>query len=75
MKKKIEYDMLTITEVSEMLHIHPNTLRNWDIKGKLKAIRIDSKGTRRYRRSDVDAFIEELAKVSPEDFKRKPKSR
>ena len=27
---------LTLTEVSELLNVHPNTLRNWDANGTLK---------------------------------------
>lgn len=48
---------LTLSEVSELLKIHPNTLRNWDANGTLKAIRIGIKKVRRYRKSDIDEFI------------------
>lgn len=39
---------LTLTEVSELLNVHPNTLRNWDANGTLKATRIGVKKVRRY---------------------------
>lgn len=32
--------LLTLTEVSDLLKVHPNTLRNWDKNGTLKAARI-----------------------------------
>lgn len=35
---------LTLTEVSKLLNIHPNTLRNWDANGTLKATHIGNKG-------------------------------
>lgn len=58
MKSEVnEEKYLTLTEVSELLKIHPNTLRNWDANGTLKAIRIGVKKVRRYRQSDIDKFI------------------
>ena len=48
---------LTLTEVSELLSIHPNTLRNWDTNGVLKATRIGVKRVRRYRKSDINKFL------------------
>lgn len=56
-----ETDILTLTEVSKMLHLHPNTLRNYDANGTLKALRMGEKRTRRYRRSDVEAFINKMS--------------
>lgn len=50
---------LTLTEVSELLKIHPNTLRNWDANGTLRATRIGIKKVRRYKKSDIDKFIAE----------------
>ena len=50
---------LTLTEVSKLLSIHPNTLRNWDTNGTLRATRIGIKKVRRYRKSDIDKFITE----------------
>ena len=53
---------LTLSEVSELLKIHPNTLRNWDANGTLRATRIGIKKVRRYRKSDIDKFIAESNK-------------
>lgn len=53
---------LTLTEVSKLLNIHPNTLRNWDANGTLRATRIGIKKVRRYRKSDIDRFIAESNK-------------
>lgn len=50
---------LTLAEVSKLLSIHPNTLRNWDTNGTLRATRIGIKRVRRYRKSDIDKFITE----------------
>jgi hypothetical protein len=32
-------DMLTVSEVARLLHVHPNTLRRWSNKGK-KTVRL-----------------------------------
>lgn len=53
---------LTLSEVSDILNIHPNTLRNWDANGTLKATRIGIKKVRRYLKSDIDNFIKESNK-------------
>jgi excisionase family DNA binding protein len=49
--------MLTIAEASEMLRLHPNTIRRWADSGKLKAYRLGSRGDRRFRREDVEAIL------------------
>lgn len=61
-EQKEEDKYLTLTEVSRLLKIHPNTLRNWDANGTLKATRIGVKKVRRYRKSDIDKFIAESNK-------------
>ena len=45
--------IITLAEASSILGVHPNTLRKWDNKGFLKAIRIGTRKDRRYRKSDV----------------------
>lgn len=60
MKHVGKSEILTLTEVSEMLRVHPNTLRNWDANGTLKPLRMGEKKIRRYRRSDVEAFLQQM---------------
>ena len=48
--------MLTIREVSQILHVHSNTLRRWSDQGIIKAYRIGPRGDRRFKRADI-AFI------------------
>jgi len=57
MKEISEY--LTLKQVSELLKVHPNTLRNWDKNGTLKPIRIGERRIRRYKKEDVIKFLEE----------------
>jgi len=46
-------DMLTLQQSSDVLNVHPNTLRNWDNEGVLKAVRYGKRGDRRYHKEDI----------------------
>ena len=46
-------DILTLTQACELLNCHRNTLRSWDNKGLLKAIRFGTRGDRRFRKEEV----------------------
>jgi excisionase family DNA binding protein len=46
-------DLLTIREVADILRVSPLTLKRWGKRGKLPAIRINSRGDRRYKRDTV----------------------
>ncbi len=50
-------DMLTVTEVARLLHIHTNTLRRWSNNGRIRAYRITSRGDRRFKREDIARFL------------------
>lgn len=58
MTDKSESEYLTLQQACELLQVHPNTLRNWDKKGVLKAHRIGIRGIRRYKRNDLINFME-----------------
>lgn len=49
--------LLKISEASELLNVHPNTLRKWDEKGILKAVRFGVRGDRRYEKVKVLKLI------------------
>lgn len=46
-------ELLKLKEASELLKVHPNTLRKWDEKGVLKAVRFGPRQDRRYKKEDV----------------------
>ena len=53
-KKSINIpELLTLKEACAILKCHPNTLRQWDKKGVLPAIRIGVKKVMRYKKSDI----------------------
>jgi excisionase family DNA binding protein len=49
--------MLTVQEVSQLLHVHSNTLRRWTCQGIIKAYRIGPRGDRRFRPEDVALLL------------------
>ena len=46
-------DLLTVREVAEILRVSPLTIKRWGKRGKLPAIRINSRGDRRYSKEAV----------------------
>ncbi|HUW21574.1 MAG TPA: helix-turn-helix domain-containing protein [Candidatus Bathyarchaeia archaeon] len=46
-------DLLTVREVANLLRVSPLTIKRWGKRGKLPAIRINSRGDRRYRKEAV----------------------
>lgn len=52
-------EYLTLGQVASLLQVHPNTLRNWDKNGTLKAVRIGVKKIRRYKKEDVMKLLNE----------------
>lgn len=57
MKKQQVSELVTLSEASQILKVHPNTLRKWDRKGILKAVRFGERGDRRYRKEDIMSFM------------------
>jgi len=53
-KKK---NLLKLSEAAELLNVHPNTLRKWDKKGILRAVRFGERGDRRYKKDDIEKLI------------------
>ena len=54
-------NMLTVREVADLLHVHPNTLRRWSNKGIIQAYRINQRGDRRFKREEIARFLAELS--------------
>ena len=48
---------LTVTKAARHLGVHPNTVRTWSDQGRLRYYRINRRGDRRYRVSDLNRFL------------------
>lgn len=46
-------DLLTVKEVASILRVSTLTIKRWGKRGKLPAIRINSRGDRRYKKEAV----------------------
>ena len=51
--------MLTLKEVAELLHVHPNTLRRWSKDGRIQSYRIAPRGDRRFKQEEIARFLAE----------------
>lgn len=56
-KGERQAQLLTLKQVCEMLNCHPNTLRQWDKKGYLVALRFGTRRDRRYKREDIQKLL------------------
>lgn len=51
--------LLSIKETSNIIGVNPQTLRRWDYSGKLVAFRINDRGDRRYKLSDIKRTLKD----------------
>lgn len=49
--------LLTVIEVADLLHVHPNTIRSWSKIGVLRAYRIGKRRDYRFSIADVQTFL------------------
>jgi excisionase family DNA binding protein len=50
-------NMLTASELANMLNVHINTVRRWSDEGILRVYRIGRRGDRRFLMEDVNDFL------------------
>lgn len=53
--------LITIKEAATLLGVSALTLRNWDTKGKLIALRHPLNNYRVYKRADIESLIEKIS--------------
>jgi excisionase family DNA binding protein len=59
---------LNVRETARRLGVHENTVRNWEKRGLLRAIRLPGSGYRRFRVEDVERLRQEmLTQLAPAD--------
>ena len=54
--------LLPIGRVVKILGVHANTVRRWANEGLLPVYRLGPRGDRRFKKSDIDRFLEEGSK-------------
>jgi excisionase family DNA binding protein len=55
-------ELLTLKQASALINVHPNTLRNWEREGKVKAVRIGSRRDRRFFKASIWDIYQPAAK-------------
>ena len=55
-------ELLTLVEACQILKVHPNTLRKWDKKGILVAVRFGERKDRRYHKEDIMKLVNNKGK-------------
>ena len=60
--------MLSVRETARRLGVHENTVRNWQKRGLIRAVRLPGSGYRRFSIEDVERMREEmLSQLAPAD--------
>jgi excisionase family DNA binding protein len=61
-------ELLNVRDTARALGVHENTVRNWEERGLLRAVRLPGSGFRRFAAADVerlrDEMFEQLAPAS-----------
>jgi excisionase family DNA binding protein len=55
-------ELLTLKQASALINVHPNTLRNWEKEGKVKAVRIGTRRDRRFLKTSIWDIYQPMAK-------------
>ncbi len=63
MYNNVMKDHLTIKEAAEIFGVTPQTIRNWDNKGKLKAFRHPMNNYRLYDRSELEKIAKKIREL------------
>lgn len=50
-------ELLTISDVSHLLNVHQNTLRNWEKEGLIEVVRLGKRKDRRYKKEIIKRLI------------------
>jgi MerR family copper efflux transcriptional regulator len=68
-------DYLRISEAAEYLGVSPNTLRNWERRGKIEAHRHPVNSYRLFKKEELDALLNQVQEADEPKPKRPRKAR
>ncbi|MBD3280053.1 NUDIX domain-containing protein [Candidatus Dojkabacteria bacterium] len=57
-------NLISISEACEILNVHPNTLKRWEIEGLVNPIRFGKRGDRKYKKQEIDSLINDSRKFN-----------
>jgi excisionase family DNA binding protein len=53
-------ELLNVRDTARALGVHENTIRNWEARGLLRAVRLPGTGYRRFAAADVERLRDEM---------------
>ena len=53
-------ELLNVRDTARLLGVHENTIRNWQSRGVLRAVRLPGSGYRRFSAADVERLRAEM---------------
>lgn len=56
--------LISIGEVAKLLGVSIDTLRRWDLAGRLRSTRSNPRGHRYYRQSDIDQYLQDVDTIA-----------
>ena len=59
--------LVSLAEAAALSGVHRNTVRGWCTSGRLASVRVNARGARQIRRSDLDAFLADRARDGQPD--------
>ena len=64
--------LLLVNEVAQLLNVHPSTVKRWADRGLLPCYRLGTRGDRRFRRIDIEDFLQRSASPQAAQEVRRP---
>ncbi|MEE9324069.1 MAG: helix-turn-helix domain-containing protein [Dehalococcoidia bacterium] len=59
-EENVNHKMLTVQEVAQRLHVHPDTVRQWSDLGLLKVYHLGPRRDRIFSEADLVEFLSQL---------------
>jgi predicted site-specific integrase-resolvase len=67
-KEKMHDDLISLRDASNMLRVHPNTLRHWETKGIIHSVRLGSRKDRKFRIEEIERLLTGSGSTATQEF-------